>query len=84
MRFKPTKLDQLAGYVSYGIFLTHIPVMNFFHINRDGHNRFFDGALDFVLVLLVATLISVLIFYFVEKPIIKLRHKFSNNFQKIF
>lgn len=78
MKYKPSKLDQIAGYSSYGIFLTHIPVMHFLHIKRSGYESFFDGLDEFLIALTVSTTISLLIYYFIEKPVIKIRHKKSS------
>lgn len=80
MKFKPSKGDQIFGYISYGIFLTHLPVLNFLHIQRTGFSSFMIGYPSFLLALFTSSLISLIIYFFIEKPIIRLRHRHANKF----
>jgi peptidoglycan/LPS O-acetylase OafA/YrhL len=68
MRKSSSKLDHLAGYLSYGIFLVHIPVIRFAHFKG-------ESALQFVIALAAATAISFVIHWVVEKPILRWRHR---------
>lgn len=68
MRKSSSKLDHLAGYLSYGIFLVHIPVIRFGHLKG-------DSGLEFVVALAVATAISLVIHWMVEKPVLRWRHR---------
>src|SRR3546814_72491 len=51
LRVKPSKMDTLAGYLAYGVFLVHLPVIRILHLEERNH-------LHFLIALVLATLIS--------------------------
>jgi peptidoglycan/LPS O-acetylase OafA/YrhL len=70
LRFKPLRYDNLFGYLAYGIFLVHIPVIRYLHLKR-------DSDFNFIYAMLIATAISWVLHFILEKPIIRLRHRFG-------
>jgi peptidoglycan/LPS O-acetylase OafA/YrhL len=70
MRYKSSKLDQLAGYLSYGVFLVHIPVLRFLHLKGESYSEFF-------LALALATGIAFVIHISIEKPVLAIRHRMA-------
>lgn len=68
LRTSSSKLDHLAGYLSYGIFLVHIPVIRFGQLKA-------DTGLEFLIALVVATAVALLIHWVVEKPVLRWRHR---------
>jgi len=75
MKVKSHKMDQLAGYVSYGVFLVHIPVLRFFHLKGNDYG-------EFIIALVMATAVSFLIHYIIENPVLQLRHKMAGKGMK--
>ena len=58
--------DRLAGYVAYGVFLTHIPIIRIMHL---GHT-----VIDLLIAMGIATFVAVGIHILVEAPVLTLRH----------
>lgn len=70
LRFKPLRYDVLFGYLAYGIFLVHIPVIRYLHLKR-------DSDFDFIYAMFIATAISWALHWVIEKHVIGLRHRFA-------
>ena len=67
LKFRTTKYDHLAGYLSYGVFLVHIPVIR---ILRLPMNSYF-----YLLVALVlSTAIALVLHFAVERKVLAFRH----------
>ena len=64
---RSNKIDHLMGYLAYGIFLVHIPIIRYFD--------FEVSYINFVITMIIATLLALIIHFLVEKPILKIRHK---------
>ncbi len=68
LRFKPGKMDHLAGYLSYGIFLVHVPIIHFLQIRQ--------SKVEYLLtVLVLASLLSFVLHHVIERPVLKIRHR---------
>lgn len=67
MKRRSSRLDHLAGYLSYGVFLSHIAVLRYLKLEGQSH-------LQFVVAVLVATMAAVAIHYVVERPVLRWRH----------
>jgi peptidoglycan/LPS O-acetylase OafA/YrhL len=59
--------DSLAGYLSYGVFLVHIPILRFLHLRE-------ASLWQFGLALGLATLISYFLHVWIERRVLSLRH----------
>lgn len=70
-RFKYHRVDELLGNISYGVFLNHFVVM---YLLRGFWPVAYDAQMVTV-VLVLAFGLSGVSYYFVEKPILALRHK---------
>jgi peptidoglycan/LPS O-acetylase OafA/YrhL len=70
LRFKPLRYDVLFGYLAYGIFLAHIPVIRYLHLKR-------ESGFEFIYALLIATAIAWVLHLLIEKYVIRLRHRFA-------
>lgn len=68
LRITQTKLDALAGYISYGVFLVHIPVIRFLHLKG-------DSVLEFFYAIFIAIAISLVLHFLVERKVLAIRHK---------
>ncbi len=65
-----------TGKVSYGLYLWHIPAM--FAVNQ--YLGYEEATLSFILITYSITFtVTALSFYFIEKPFIKLRHKYGSH-----
>ena len=68
LKFKSGKIDHLAGYLSYGIFLVHIPIIHFLNIRQ--------SKVEYLLaVLVLASALSFILHHLVERPVLKIRHR---------
>src|SRR3546814_1030943 len=68
LRVKPSKMDTLAGYLAYGVFLVHLPVIRILHLEERNH-------LHFLIALVLATLISLALHFAAERWVTRLRHR---------
>ncbi len=67
---KPIRYDALMGYLAYGIFLSHIPVIRYMNIKL-------ESGLEVAYVLFIATPISLMMHFILERHVTNLRHKLS-------
>lgn len=67
MRVRSGELDKLAGYVAYGVFLCHIPVIRLLHLSA--------SVVDLALAVSLATVAAIAVHCAVERPILALRHR---------
>ncbi len=70
-RFKYHRVDELLGNISYGVFLNHFVVM---YLLRGFWPVAYDAQMV-TAVLVLAFGLSCVSYYFVEKPVLALRHK---------
>lgn len=77
IHYKTSYWDQLAGYISYGVFLVHIPVLRFLHLKGDSINEFY-------IAFAIAVLISLVIHYLIEKPFLSIRRNMASQNLKFF
>lgn len=62
------KWDHLAGYLSYGIFLTHLPILRILNLPQQSY-------LSMTVTLIVATALSLALHLTVERPLLRMRHR---------
>lgn len=70
LKSAPRRYDALAGYLSYGVFLVHIPVLRYLQLKGSSYTEFF-------VALAVATMISLVLHLLVERYFIGLRHRMA-------
>ncbi len=68
LKFKSGKTDHLAGYLSYGIFLVHIPIIHFLDLKQ-------ARADYFLAVIVLASVLSFVLHHLVERPVLRIRHR---------
>ncbi len=74
MKIKSSNIDHLLGYLAYGIFLAHIPIIKFFNLDV--------SYLSFLYAMILATLVALIVHYSIEKPVLKIRHNRSKKYIK--
>ncbi|WLH33596.1 acyltransferase [Pseudomonas sp. FP2196] len=70
-RFKFHRVDELLGNISYGVFLNHFVVMYALHALWPAD---YD-AQRVITVLMLSLLLSCVSYYYVERPVLALRHR---------
>ena len=74
---KHIKVDRFIGNLSYGVYLTHMPILMIARIST-----LTDGFNLFLLVSAISILCSIGILLIIELPLEKIRHKFRDNITK--
>jgi peptidoglycan/LPS O-acetylase OafA/YrhL len=67
LKVRTGRMDHLAGYLSYGIFLAHIPIIRLLHLQD---NRY----LSFAIALSLATGVSLVLHFLIERRVLAFRH----------
>jgi peptidoglycan/LPS O-acetylase OafA/YrhL len=70
LKLAPRRYDSLAGYLSYGVFLVHIPVLRYLQFKGSNYG-------EFVIALVIATIVSLALHLLVERRFIGLRHRMA-------